>query len=52
VALALDDHVVPVAVGEIQAVLYGCNVGDGSGNGELFGCDVGDADVPDLSLAS
>jgi hypothetical protein len=52
VQLALGEHVVPVAVGEVEAVLHGGDVGDGSGNGELFGGDVGDADVPDLSLAS
>jgi hypothetical protein len=52
VRLALGEHVTPVAVGEVEAVLHGCDVGDGSGDGELFGCDVGDADVPDLSLAS
>jgi hypothetical protein len=51
VRLALGEHVVPVAAGEIEAVLHGCDVGDDSGDGELFGCDVGDADVPDLSLA-
>jgi hypothetical protein len=52
VPLALGEHVMPVAVGEVEAVLHGCDVGDGPGGGELFGCDVGDADVPDLSLAS
>ena len=52
VQLALGEHVVPVAVGEVEAVLHGGDVGDGSGDGELFGCDVGDADVPDLSLAA
>ena len=52
VLLAFGEHVVPVAVGEVEAVLHGCDVGDGSGDGELFGCDVGDADAPDLSLAS
>ena len=52
VQLALGEHVMPVAVGEVEAVLHGCDVGDGSGDGELSGCDVGDADVPDLSLTS
>src|SRR5580693_6680922 len=42
----------PVAVGEVEAILHGCDVGDGSGDGKLFECDVGDADVSDLSLAS
>ena len=37
---------------QFKAILHGCDVGDGSGDGELFGSDVGDADVPDLSLAS
>jgi hypothetical protein len=52
VPLAFGEHGVPAAVGEVELVLHGCDVGDGPGDGELFGCDVGDADVPDLSFAS
>jgi hypothetical protein len=33
VQLALGEHVMPVAVGEVEAVLHGCDVGDGSGDG-------------------
>jgi hypothetical protein len=35
---------------EVESVLYGADVGGGSGDGELLERDIGDADVPDLAL--
>ena len=50
VRLALVEHVPPAAVAEVESVLHGGDVSDGSGDGELLERDIGDADVPDLAL--
>ena len=40
----------PAAVAEVESVLHGGDVSDGSGDGELLERDIADADVPDLAF--